>query len=390
MKHTPCFLALLAALALPAHALVISYTYDSAGRLSTANYGGVSSTSYSYDANGNLLARTNSESLFVPLAGSYAGLIAANPASSAGAGFVTLSVTLTGGFTGQVVLGGKTFKVKGTFDANGDVAAFTLGGSDIQLALHIDPATHEITGSFTGGVVATLTAFAAPFGKKSPAPGGAVGKFTGLFAATENLTTTPKGTGFGSVTIGKTGSVKLAATLADGSKVSQGTKLVSETRWPLFAPAPKNQGFVAGLVDFAPLPGAGDFAGTLDWITTTAKAPYLAPFTTQLDFSAARYTAPAKGRRVLDLPDTTPNGDFLTPTVSRAFTLDTKNVIKVDEPNPEQVKLKLSVKTGAVSGSLLLGDKTRKLSGILQLEQNVGAGFFFSDTESLPFTLGED
>lgn len=388
MNATRCLLVLAAALALPAHALVIAYSYDAAGRLTTANYGGVSSTAYAYDANGNLLARTNSESLFVPLAGNYAGLIAANPASNAGAGSITLSVTLTGGFTGQLSLGGRTFKIKGSFDPNGDAVLGLELVPAVLVALHLDPATHEITGTLTGGVTAALTAFAAPFGKKSPAPGGAAGKFTAFFPATENVTTKPKGTGFGTVTIGPTGSVKLAGTLADGSKVSQGSTLVSDTRWPLFVPLYKKQGFVAGLVSYAPAPGTGDFSGTLDWIA--GATTLYQPFTTQLGLSAARYTPPAKGRRALDLPDTVPNGGFTAPGVDRVFTLDTKNAIKVTDPNPEKLALTLGTKAGTVSGHLLLGGKTRKLSGVLQLEQNIGAGFFFTDTESLPFALGAD
>jgi hypothetical protein len=50
----------------------------------------------------------------------------------------------------------------------------------------------------------------------------------------------------------------------------------------------------------------------------------------------------------------------------------------------------VKAKSGKVSGSLLFDGKTRKFSGLLQLEQSVGAGFFFSDTESLPFELSEN
>lgn len=376
-----------------AQALVISYHYDSAGRLTTANYGGVSSTSYGYDANGNLLSRTNSQSIFVPLAGNYAGLIAASPVLNAGAGSITLSVSLTGSFSGRLVLGGKTFKLRDEFDANGDCEIDLPTTPAVHLSLHIDPVTREVTGTVSGGVVAALTAFPAPFGKKAPAPGGAVGKFTALFSATENMTTVPKGTGFGMVTVAATGSVKMAGTLADGTKFSQGTTLVSETRWPLYASLYKNAGHVAGLVEYAPLPGTGDFANDplekLDWVRPGGGL-YAAAFTTELDFSAARYAAPAKNQRVLDLPDTSPNGDFLAPGIDRLFTLDAKNRIVVETTNPENLVLKLNVKTGTVSGSLTFGGKVRKLAGILQLEPNVGAGFFFSDSESLPFVFGED
>lgn len=394
MKTQQLIAACLAALALPAPAIVISYQYDSAGRLMSANYGGVSSTSYTYDANGSLLSRTNSVSQFVTLAGTYTGLIAATPVSSAGAGVITLTVSLTGEFTGKLTLGGKSYTIpKTTFDANGDATVTPKGTPAIQLAIHIDAATHEITANVTGAVVATLTASPSPFGKKAPAPGGAVGTFTGLFFATESVTTKPKGTGYGTVKIKPTGSVKLAGTLADGTKISQGTMLISETRWPLYVPLYKGGGFVSGLVNYMPAPGTEDFGAVLDWIKPgTTTAIYPDAFTTQLQLSAARYTPPAKGQRVLDLPDTSPNGDFVADggAVDRILTLDTKNKITFADPNPEQVKLSISTKSGAVSGSLMFAGKTRKLRGTLQLEQNFGAGFFFTDTESLAFGFGED
>lgn len=394
MKTRQLIAACLAALALPAPAIVISYRYDSAGRLTSANYGGVSSTSYAYDSNGNLLSRTNSVSQFVTLAGTYTGLIAATPVSSAGAGVITLTVSLTGEFTGKLTLGGKNYTIpKTTFDASGNATVTPKGSPAIQLAIHIDPATHEITANVTGAVVAALTASPSPFGKKAPAPGGAVGTFTGLFFATESVTTKPKGTGFGTVKVAATGSVKLAGTLADGTKISQGTMLVTDTQWPLYVSLYKGGGVITGLVTYAPMPADGDFGAVLDWIKpATSTAIYPDAFSTQLQLTAARYAAPAKGLRVLDLPDTSPNGDFVADggAVDRIFTLDTKNKITFADPNPEQVKLSINTKSGAVSGSLMFGGKTRKLRGTLQLEQNIGAGFFLTDTESLAFGFGED
>ena len=57
-------------------------------------------------------------------------------------------------------------------------------------------------------------------------------------------------------------------------------------------------------------------------------------------------------------------------------------------PNPEKLSLKLKVKNGVLSGKIALDGKARKVSGILQLEQNEGAGFFLTDSESRPFTFG--
>src|ERR1051325_3982928 len=59
MKTRALLLGCVAALAFStsARSMIVSYAYDSAGRLTKANYGGASNTTYAYDNNGNLLAR---------------------------------------------------------------------------------------------------------------------------------------------------------------------------------------------------------------------------------------------------------------------------------------------------------------------------------------------
>ncbi len=49
--------------ALPAQAVNITYTYDNAGRLAKADYGGDKSIAYSYDAGGNLIVRDVTQAL---------------------------------------------------------------------------------------------------------------------------------------------------------------------------------------------------------------------------------------------------------------------------------------------------------------------------------------
>ena len=124
MKTTHLIRALLAALALSASAGVVSYTYDPAGRLISADSGSGKSISYAYDNAGNLLAsaqptpglivagRTGSQlTLAWPIS---PGGFVLQSASSVGAGSVWnnvgATVTQSGDFNYvTVTAGGTTF-----------------------------------------------------------------------------------------------------------------------------------------------------------------------------------------------------------------------------------------------------------------------------------------
>lgn len=381
--------AALIALALPAHALIISYSYDAAGRLRGVDYGGASNTAYAYDANGNLLARTNTVNPFIPLLGRYTGLVTGGTPTALNTGLLTLAVASNGAFSGTLRLGGATYKLNGTFDANG-AAMLNLtrkkppGTLTLDLQLDLDgPA--QITGTLSGAETATLVAVLTPFGKKSPAPGGLAGAYTALFEPTQIGAAIPKGDGFATVNVSAAGAVKVAGALADGAKISLGTVLAGDGTFTLFAGLYKNAGFLAGTVTFAADPGVSDFTGAPDWLKPAA-------FTTKLALLGSRYTAPSKGARALDFANASPNAQFhaeagnLAAPLDKLITLETTNKFTIPA-GPEKLKLKLTLPAGLLGGSFLDSGHSRKLSGVVFQAQNLGAGFFPGTSESGVFTL---
>jgi YD repeat-containing protein len=399
LLHTLAVAAL--ALALPAHALIISYSYDTAGRLTVANYGGASNTAYAYDANGNLLARTNSTNKFIPLIGSYAGLVTGGTATALNTGLITLTVASNGAFTGSLKLGATTFKLKGTFDMTTGAATLTLtrktppGTLTLDLQLDLD-STGQLTGTISGGETATLLATLTPFGKKAPAPGGLVGAYTALFEPTQTGTTIPHGDGFAKVSVTAAGAVKMAGTLADGSKLSLGTVLAGDGSLSLFGSLYKGGGFVTGTVTFATTPGVSDFASAppLAWKKPATTGPiYPAFFDTELNLIGSKYAKPAKGQRVLDFANTTPNAELTasggnSTAIDKLVTLEVTNKFNIPS---DAVKLKLAITTssGLLGGSFFDAgtSKTRKLKGVVFQQADRGAGFFLGDSESGAFDL---
>ena len=374
----------------------LTYNYDAAGRLTRVNYGGTINTAYTYDPNGNLLSRINSTEPLPLVVGEYFGLITNATPGIANEGVLSLQLSASGAFTGKLTIGGKTYSFRGTFAEDGSTAPIVIqrkGGLPsltLMLAVDVSDPALQITGTLTDGTFTSQVALdRALFGKSNPAPANLIGKYTAFFRATSNAAGIPQGTGFARVSVNPSGSVRATGVLADGSKFSQGTPLTGDGTWPFFAALYKKKGLLAGFIEFGLAPNDGEFTGTLDWVRPAGgRGPFASGFNTELDFSAAHYVAPPRGQRALDLPNTSPNARFNAPGITRPVTLTAENKIIVAEPNPEKLTLKLKVKSGLLKGRITVDGKARKLSGILQLEQNEGAGFFLTDDESLPFNFG--
>src|SRR5271167_4722527 len=117
MKTILPFLVLLLAGCSTVFGLQISYKYDGAGRLVGAAYSGTGAATYDYDKNGNLLASVIAGNVLLPPLGSYDGIIddAASP-GNATEGLFSVSVSISGAFTGKLRIGGATYSFKGQFD----------------------------------------------------------------------------------------------------------------------------------------------------------------------------------------------------------------------------------------------------------------------------------
>lgn len=94
MKLTPAlaFSALLAFAASTAHAGKVKFTYDSADRMIAANYGAGKATTFSHDANGNLLNRTTQTATSAEVRFSASS---ATPATTAAGSLFNYSFTIT-------------------------------------------------------------------------------------------------------------------------------------------------------------------------------------------------------------------------------------------------------------------------------------------------------
>jgi hypothetical protein len=163
-------------------------------------------------------------------AGFYSGLVRSSPFALASTGSATVTVSSGNAFSGKLKLGAASYSILGVFDR--------FGGAQLSIPRrNLSPLRVEdearIAGVVTDGNitegVATGGSFASAISadrlvwktKANPAP--QRGAYTIVFAPPPSPQAgVPTGDGYGLVTVKDTGAVSLVATLADGTRFSQG------------------------------------------------------------------------------------------------------------------------------------------------------------------------
>ena len=328
----------------------------------------------------------------VPVAGTYFGLVESGASrrgtsgfDNAGSGFLKLAVTATSRFTGTLKFAGQTVALRGSFGGqtgiSGTIKIPRHGNITITLAGGRDLIVGSIADNGASSVIQTHRNV---FNKRTnPAP--QAGKYTLLTQPTApflNQSQIPQGFGSGRVTVKTSGTAKVVSKLSDGSNFSVGSGLSKFATMPLFSTAYKKLGSVQGTATLQSIANQSDCNGTLDWFKPPRSSDPLYPsgFTTQLNYLVSRFAAPARGQRVLTLPDSTSNlritlaGGNVAPIAPFNITLDRNN--RVIGNGGVGFKMSIKSKTGAFKGSFIDQSQTRKFTGSIFQKQNVGTGAF--------------
>jgi uncharacterized repeat protein (TIGR02543 family) len=245
-------------------------------------------------------------------AGVYNGLVSADPGGAsahAKSGIVRMVVSKTGAFSASLSLGGRRYAASGVFAANG-VANFgrsrgvsqpvpRKGLPTLQWGLSFDlNDPDKMKGMITdaGAPFAQMEAdraqFAATVSKALPSvtrpimtlvPAHLLGSYTVVFGAKtpaqQGLPAAefPQGDGYGRLSVSKSGWVKLAGRLADGSTVSAGNSLSKSLNWPFYTNLYGAKGSIGGVVTFRNLDGSDLDGLGLNWFRPAATAGKVYP-----------------------------------------------------------------------------------------------------------------
>lgn len=321
---------------------------------------------------------------FGEVAGTYLGLIQSTVPSHEHSGFISINATRRGTFSGRISLGGKNYPINGKFNGDGSFSAVhSRTDMTLNLLLHLDDGSDQITGSITqGGFVSTLAANRLIYNARTnPAPG--AGKYTILIPANTDEPNSPQGNGFGSLKVDASGKTRVMGSLADGTRFTQGAGISKETNWPFYVTLYRQSGSASGTIRFRDQPGVSDFDGPINWFrpANAAAKTFANGFSTQNELLGSTYgpTAP-----VLAVPPAVENvvvnlgeGD-LESDLQKTATLETNNRFVVLDSDDEKLRISVSATSGTLNGSFIhpVTGRSTRYGGVVFQKQNVAKGFF--------------
>ncbi|MEN3941152.1 S8 family serine peptidase [Prosthecobacter sp. SYSU 5D2] len=303
--------------------------------------------------------------------GTYRGLVERYDLYNQGyGGAFTLTIGKTGLFTGTVTQGKLRTPFKGALDAYaGEV--FSTGTVSLRQPAKADPLVLTFTlenGRIDGSMgrdeddeyasLWALKQWIALPGELASLPG----RYNVPLMPEETSAIYPLGSGYLSLAVSAKGRINYAGRLADGTALTGGGIGLAEGILPLHHMLYKKTGSVQGSLALDET--RTFFSAEMDWF----KSPQPANAATRvyrngfplhtLSGTGGRYTAPAAGQLLLDLPLTENNarltfsegGLFIPFSQTFSLVLNNKAVFPAATGNPHQLKLTLNAKTGLISG----------------------------------------
>lgn len=338
------------------------------------------------------------ENPYDDIAATYRGLVRAEPLAHSTSGHALVTLTKSGAFTAQFIIGGKRLALRGAFDGTGSFLGRLKAGKaqtfDVLLALDPAAADAPITGLLSDGT-ATLALNAWPVTKFDRITGTPLaGAYTVAIEPTGDAGA-PIGYGTGRMIVGKTGTVSVAARLANGTRTAFASAITAGNRAPIYDAMDAGESSFSAPLVFADKPDS-DADAIAFWSSARVRtnAYPFDPFTSEPRLLAQRYTAPAKNERALTSLDAT-NGtatltlDDGTAPLTQTLTLGTDNKLTFGSPLLSGFKMTLTPARGEFTGSLLLpaNGKPATFSGVLLEKSGEGVGLLLTPDAEMAVML---
>jgi hypothetical protein len=320
-------------------------------------------TSFVMSSN-TVLTATFTNNIFLAAAGTYTGLfLDPSDVSPTSAGFVTITTTGTGAFSGELKFPSRTYPISDKFSYTGSIALSSKGldGNLLELVLGLDTTNgaDTITGyvadvAISGYIwVSSLVLYRSVTvlpGSNAPA----AGKYVVLLQP-ENDTNVPAASGYAAISLQSSGTLAMSGTLPDNTAISQSAKISQNGIWPVYIVPSSyhDQGMIIGWETNTP---SGACDGQLFWFKPAIG------FATNLTSSGAVFAAPVAATQYQMV---VAGGTTNSLAVSSAGQF---------VPQPPVVAISL-LPTGVLSGLIDVGDAKLPFKGAFISPVAGGAGF---------------
>jgi VCBS repeat-containing protein len=330
---------------------------------------------------------------FLDSAGAYDGLLTNAAPDNSNLGYLSLTLSKRGAFTGKLRVGGVDYPLNGSFDPTGHFARSINRGKQPALALDfvLDSAANQVVGIFSGpGFVSDLKLEA------RASAGVLAGSYTLVLPAnpSNSGTSFPQGNGYATMTVQPNGLVKVSGKLGDCTAFASNTFLHADHRAAIYAglysKAFPYAGSLSGMLQLENLPGS-DADGTLLWFKPAHASDkrYSAGFSTTIDAVASKYRRPALGANALNLVNTPDNakvaiGDdsAVPPVLVKTVTLGPTSHVTVSSQGADHLSLTIVPATGLFQGGFYhpVTGKHVTFNGVLFQKGTFGAGVYLGTT----------
>jgi hypothetical protein len=340
---------------------------------------------------------------FIPIQGNYAGLFfQTNEVLFQSSGYFTETLAGQGTFSGKIILAGKSQPFSGRFTTNGSFSTSIprSGAESVSMSLQLNFGDNSLSGELSNSqFVAELQANRKVFAPTNPAPQSAF-RYTVSIPGSDDSTTSPGGSAYGTVTVNSSGGLQFSGTLGDGTKVSQGTFVSADGQWPLYSTLYSQKGSILGFLTFTNEP-TDDLSGLISWFKPPVPNSKLYPggFTVETNAFGSIYSF-FRGIPVLNFsPVIIENGVVvpsfgagpgqvvlegggITQSITNNIVLGANNVVTNKGPN--RMSMTIVTSSGLFQGSIVnpATGKSIAFNGAVLQKTNIGAGTFLGTTQS--------
>jgi hypothetical protein len=297
------------------------------------------------------------------------------------AGSFKLTRTVKNTYSGQLKQEGKTYSVSGKLDAfgRGSNSIVRKGQSPLVFLFDCGTSNHAVLGTISDGHwVASVSGDRALFNSKTnPTPW--AGSYTLVLPAAQEGADLPQGHSYGTIKVNTSGAVSFAGSLADGTRITQGSSLSKGGMWPFHVSLYSSKGLVLSWLSVTNQASNPDVAGAANWIKLANPIAryYPAGFTNESYAVGSVYLKPVTNtQHIVRLSSA--KLKFFGGNLPADFTNQVQIGLssKIINESTNLLMMSFSLASGTFSGRVLdpVTLKSRSFSGVVLQKYDAGYG----------------